>query len=107
MLSVCWSSGLHEHTPPDVSKRTWISTARIERLAKEFAEQRPAAVAIIAGAALAQTNGLFNARAVNALNALVECGHAGWGVLHAASGCAGRHRRRAAKRKRDSAQPQW
>src|SRR5205809_907727 len=57
--------------PSDVSKLTGISTDRIERLAKEFAEQKPAAVAIIAGAALAQTNGLFNALAVNALNALV------------------------------------
>src|SRR3989475_221285 len=71
MLIDGWSAGLTEYTPPDVSKRTGISTARIERLAKEFAEQRPAAVAIIAGAALAQTNGLFNALAVNALNALV------------------------------------
>ncbi len=71
MLIDGWSAGLTEYTPPDVSKRTGISTARIERLAKEFAEQKPAAVAIIAGAALAQTNGLFNALAVNALNALV------------------------------------
>src|SRR6266705_1077954 len=71
MLIDGWSAGLTEYTPPDVSKRTGISTARIERLAKEFAEQKPAAVAIIAGPALAQTNGLFNALAVNALNALV------------------------------------
>src|SRR5207247_682469 len=70
MLIYGWPAGLTEYTPLDVSKRAGISTARIERLAKEFAEQRPA-VAIIAGAALAQTNGLFNALAVNALNALV------------------------------------
>src|SRR5262249_5757123 len=56
--------------PQEVSKRTGVSAARVERLAKEFVEQRPA-VAIIAGAALAQTNGLFNALAVNALNALM------------------------------------
>src|SRR6185369_6916051 len=44
--------------------------ARIERLAKEFAEQKPA-VAFAAGAAAAQSNGLFNAAASNALTALV------------------------------------
>src|SRR5207302_3596568 len=54
----------------DVEKRTGVAAARIERLAKEFAEQKPAA-AIVAGPALAQTNGLFTALAVNALNVLV------------------------------------
>src|SRR2546425_9418508 len=71
MLIDGWSAGLAEYAPQEVSKRTGVSAARVERLAKEFVEQKPAAVAIIAGAALAQTNGLFNALAVNALNALV------------------------------------
>jgi len=62
--------GLSAYTPQDVEKKTGVAAARIERLAKEFAEQTPA-MAIVAGAAVAQTNGLFNALAVNALNALV------------------------------------
>jgi anaerobic selenocysteine-containing dehydrogenase len=65
-----WTAGLTEYTPAEVEKKTGVTAARIERLAKEFAEQRPA-VAFIAGPAVAQTNGLFNALAVNALNALV------------------------------------
>src|SRR5438552_6267637 len=54
-----WSMGLTEYTPQEVEKRTGVPAARIERLAKEFAEEKPA-MAIIAGPALAQTNGLFN-----------------------------------------------
>jgi anaerobic selenocysteine-containing dehydrogenase len=65
-----WSNGLGEYTPADVEKRTGVPAARIERLAKEFAEQKPG-LAVIAGPAVALTNGLFNALAVNALNALV------------------------------------
>jgi menaquinone reductase, molybdopterin-binding-like subunit len=65
-----WTAGLTEYAPAEVEKKTGVAAARIERLAKEFAQQRPA-LAIIAGPALAQTNGLFNALAVNALNALV------------------------------------
>src|SRR5215831_2142934 len=65
-----WMAGLIEYTPAEVEKKTGVAAARIERLAKEFAEQRPA-LAIIAGPAVAQTNGMFNALAVNALNALM------------------------------------
>jgi anaerobic selenocysteine-containing dehydrogenase len=65
-----WMAGLAEYWPKEVEKKTGVAAARIERLAKEFAEQKPA-LAVIAGAAVAQTNGLFNALAVNALNALV------------------------------------
>jgi anaerobic selenocysteine-containing dehydrogenase len=65
-----WYGGLAEYTPEEVEKRTGVRAARIERIAKEFAEQKPG-LAIIAGPALAQTNGLFNALAVNALNALL------------------------------------
>ena len=65
-----WAGGLTEYTPEEVEKRTGVRAARIQRIAKEFVEQKPA-VAMAAGAALAQTNGLFTALAVNALNALV------------------------------------
>ena len=65
-----WSSGLSGYSPAEVERRTGVSAKRIDRLAREFADRRPA-VAIIGGAPLAQTNGLFQALAVNALNALV------------------------------------
>jgi anaerobic selenocysteine-containing dehydrogenase len=65
-----WSGGLTAYTPDEVQKLTGVDARRIQRLAREFAETGPA-VAIVAGPPLAQTNGLFNALAVNALNALV------------------------------------
>jgi anaerobic selenocysteine-containing dehydrogenase len=72
-----WSDGLRAYTPEQVQQRTGVSAARIERLAREVAENRPA-VALIGGAPLAYTNGLFNALAVNALNALLgSIGQAG------------------------------
>ncbi len=58
-----------EAAPESVEQATGVSTARIERLAKQFAEQTPS-VAIVGGAPLAQSNGLFTAIAVNALNSL-------------------------------------
>jgi len=65
-----WSGGLREHTPADVERQTGIPAARIERLARDLVDGRPA-VAIVGGPALAHTNGLATALAVNALNALV------------------------------------
>ena len=65
-----WSAKLADYAPRDVERRTGVSAARIERLAREIVDQGPA-VAIIGGAPLAQTNGLFHAVAVNALNALL------------------------------------
>jgi anaerobic selenocysteine-containing dehydrogenase len=65
-----WSAGLADYTPEQVEKITGVTAARVERLATEFANRRPA-LAIIGGAPLAHTNGLFSAVAVNALNALV------------------------------------
>jgi anaerobic selenocysteine-containing dehydrogenase len=62
-------AALSEYTPEEVAKRTGIKAERIERLAREFAEHAPA-VAIIGGAPLAHTNGMFSALAVNALNAI-------------------------------------
>ena len=58
---------LAEWTPEEVEKRTGVPAATVERLAKEFASHAPA-VAMIGGAPLAHTNGLFNALAVNTLN---------------------------------------
>jgi anaerobic selenocysteine-containing dehydrogenase len=65
-----WNAGLAAYTPAEVENRTGVAAARIERLAREFVAHAPA-VAISGGVALAQTNGMFNALAVNALNALV------------------------------------
>jgi anaerobic selenocysteine-containing dehydrogenase len=70
MLIEGWAGGLSDYTPQEVEKKTGVAAARIERLAKDFAAQGPS-IAIAAGAAVAQSNGLFNALAVNALNALV------------------------------------
>lgn len=72
-----WSKGLPEYTSEAVERRTGISAARVERLARELVNERPA-LAIIGGAPLAHTNGLFQALAVNALNALLgSVGEAG------------------------------
>lgn len=65
-----WSTGLSAYTPQEVERRTGVAAARINRLAREMVGQLPA-VAIIGGAPLAQTNGVFQALAVNALNALL------------------------------------
>jgi len=64
-----WSGGLQQYAPDSVASVTGVRVARIERLAREFAGRGPA-VAIAGGAALAHTNGLFTALAVNALNQL-------------------------------------
>ncbi len=64
-----WSAGLNDYTPERVEQITGVPAKRLDRLAREFAERRPS-VAIVGGAPLAQTNGLFTALAVNALNAL-------------------------------------
>jgi anaerobic selenocysteine-containing dehydrogenase len=65
-----WSSGLSDFTPERVEQVTGVAAARVERLARELADISPS-VALIGGAPLAQTNGLFSALAVNALNALL------------------------------------
>jgi anaerobic selenocysteine-containing dehydrogenase len=65
-----WSGGLADYSPESVQKITGVDARRVERLARELADMTPA-VAIIGGTPLAYTNGLFNALAVNALNALV------------------------------------
>ncbi len=64
-----WRSGLSQYAPAEAEKATGVPAATIARLAHELAERRPA-VAMIGGAPLAQTNGLFQAVAVNLLNAV-------------------------------------
>ncbi len=68
-----WSQGLPDFTPEAVEKQTGVSAAVIKRLAQEMTKSGSAA-AIIGGAPLAHTNGLFTALAVNALEALVDTG---------------------------------
>jgi anaerobic selenocysteine-containing dehydrogenase len=65
-----WADGLPDHAPEATEARTGVSADRIQRLAREFVSGQPG-VALIGGAPLAHTNGLVNALAVNALNALV------------------------------------
>jgi anaerobic selenocysteine-containing dehydrogenase len=68
-----WSAGLPDFTPEAVEKQTGVSAAVIKRLAHELTHNGSAA-AMIGGAPLAHTNGLFNALAVNALESLVDTG---------------------------------
>jgi menaquinone reductase, molybdopterin-binding-like subunit len=68
-----WSAGLQDFTPEAVAKQTGVSAAVITRLAHEITLSGSAA-AIVGGAPLAQTNGFFNALAVNALESLVDTG---------------------------------
>jgi anaerobic selenocysteine-containing dehydrogenase len=65
-----WTSGLPDYTPAKVEQITGVAAKKIERIARSLVELQPA-VAFIGGAPLAQTNGLFSALAVNALNALL------------------------------------
>jgi anaerobic selenocysteine-containing dehydrogenase len=64
-----WSAGLPDSAPERVAELTGVSAKRIERVAHDFAAREPA-TAIVGGTALAQTNALFTAVAVNALNIL-------------------------------------
>jgi anaerobic selenocysteine-containing dehydrogenase len=65
-----WAAGLPDYSPEKVEQITGVKAARIERLAHDLAEQSPS-VAIVGGVALAHTNALFTALAVNALNELL------------------------------------
>jgi len=56
-----------DETPQNASDKTGVPVPTIERLKREFAAHGPS-VAIIGGAPLAHTNGLFHASAVNRLN---------------------------------------
>jgi menaquinone reductase, molybdopterin-binding-like subunit len=65
-----WREGLPDYSPEAVAWKTGVAPEVITRLAREMAAHAPA-VAIVGGAPLAQTNGMFTALAVNALNALL------------------------------------
>lgn len=65
-----WAGGLPQFTPQEVERRAGVTAERLERLAKEFVTYGPS-LAVIGGAALAHANGVVQALAVNALNALV------------------------------------
>ena len=69
-----------QFTPQEVETRTGVPAAKVERLARELAANAPA-VAIIGGAPLAHTNGLFNAVAVNTLNRVAGSVNQPGGVL--------------------------
>ena len=66
-----WSAGLPDYSPEAVEKQTGVPAAVIKRLAHEITQSGSAA-AIVGGAPLAHSNGLFNALAVNALESLVD-----------------------------------
>jgi anaerobic selenocysteine-containing dehydrogenase len=65
-----WAAGLADYAPAKVEQITGVAAKKIERLAHILAEQQPS-VALVGGAPLAQTNGLFTALAVNALNGVL------------------------------------
>ncbi len=65
-----WAEGLKDYAPEKVEQSTGVPAATIAHIARDLAANSPAVV-IMGGAPLAQTNGLFNALAVNALNALL------------------------------------
>jgi menaquinone reductase, molybdopterin-binding-like subunit len=68
-----WAEALPDFAPDNVAKQTGVSADMITRLAHEIAAANASAV-FIAGAPLAQTNAMFGALAVNALQALLEAG---------------------------------
>ena len=65
-----WREGLPAYSPEAIAWKTGVPPETTTRLAREMAARSPA-VAMVGGAPLAQTNGLFTALAVNALNALL------------------------------------
>jgi anaerobic selenocysteine-containing dehydrogenase len=65
-----WSRGLPDFTPEAVQRASGLSPERLAHLAHDLTTRTPA-VAIIGGQALAHTNGLAQALAVNALNELL------------------------------------
>lgn len=65
-----WHEGLPAYSPEAIAWKTGVPPETITRLAREMSARSPA-VAMVGGAPLAQTNGLFTALAVNALNTLL------------------------------------
>ena len=77
-----WSQGLPDYAPEKVSAEVGVKPETIARIARETAAHDPA-IAIVGDSATAQTNGLFSALAVNALNALLGSVGKPGGVLFA------------------------
>ncbi|HEV2493820.1 MAG TPA: molybdopterin-dependent oxidoreductase [Terriglobia bacterium] len=65
-----WAQGLPDYAPEKAEKLTGVPAAKIVELAQEVTSHEPG-VAVVGGAALAQTSGLATALAVNALNELL------------------------------------
>jgi anaerobic selenocysteine-containing dehydrogenase len=65
-----WAQGLPDYAPEKVEKQVGVPAATITRIAHEAAANSPA-VALVGDAPAANTNGSFNAAAVNALNLLL------------------------------------
>lgn len=65
-----WSSGLPDYSPARVEQIAGVPAKRLERLAHDLTAVSPS-VAIVGGPVLGQTNALFHALAVNALNELL------------------------------------
>jgi anaerobic selenocysteine-containing dehydrogenase len=74
------AKGLSQYTPEEVEKQTGVKAALVVRLARMLVE-RSQAVAVIAGAPLAHTNGLFQAMAVNTLNQALGAFNAAGGLF--------------------------
>ena len=70
-----WAGGLADYTPDKVSMRTGVPAETITRLAHSLTQRGWATAAIVGGAPLAHTNGVFTALAVNALESLVDAGN--------------------------------
>jgi anaerobic selenocysteine-containing dehydrogenase len=66
-----WSTGLGAYAPEAIERQFGVPAATITRIAHESVENAPS-VALIGDAATSGTNGLFNALAVNGLNALFD-----------------------------------
>jgi anaerobic selenocysteine-containing dehydrogenase len=64
------AAALADYAPDAVEKITGVPAKRLARIAAELADMKPA-VAVAGGPALAYTNGLFHAVAVNTLNAVL------------------------------------
>jgi anaerobic selenocysteine-containing dehydrogenase len=65
-----WGAGLPDYAPAKVEALTGVPAKKIERLARMLVDVQPS-VALVGGAPLAHTNGLFTGLAVNALNGLL------------------------------------
>jgi len=82
-----WWQGLPDYAPEKIASEVGMKPETIARIAREAAAHDPA-VAIVGDAATAQTNGLFNALAVNALNGLLGGVGKPGGILFAPSSSA-------------------